>query len=373
MDDDSRMKRADARVTYLLKVLALIALAALMLSSTMQFLARIQSVTIILIGTVFFTYLIYPAVHWLRGRGVSLSGAIAIVYVVALGILALAISFVIPPLVNEAKQLTLAMPGFIKATQAYIADPNSPGLRLLPAALREYLATIPAQIADYVQTQAAAMATSLLAIVLSAFGVIATLVIIPILSIYLIFEAEGLTAAAVGLIPVKGRPETLRVLADLDKVLGGFVRGQVIVGATIGACITIALLIMHVPYGLLIGVAAGILDIIPYIGAIATFIPGVGLAYASGGWQHALIVAIIFLGVFQAEGHFIAPRIVSESVGLSPLVVIIAILIGGELLGIPGMFIAVPVAGVLRVLRTHFVPTRAPQHVPEPATVRGDA
>jgi predicted PurR-regulated permease PerM len=373
MEDDSRMRRADARVGYWLKVLALIALAAFMLSSALQFLARIQSVTVILIGTVFFTYLVYPAVRRLRARGISLGGAIAIVYVAAAAVFALGISFVVPPLVNEIKQLTVAMPGFIKSTQAYIANPYSPGLRYLPAGLREYLASIPAQLGDYVQAQAAAISTSLLAIVLSAFGVVATLVIIPILSIYLIFEAEELTAAAVGLIPMKGRPETLRILADLDKVLGGFIRGQVIVGATIGGCITIGLLIMHVPYALLIGVAAGVLDIIPYIGAIATFVPGVALAYASGGWQHAAIVAIIFIGVFQAEGHFIAPKIVSESVGLSPLVVIIAILIGGELLGIPGMFIAVPFAGMLRVLRTHFVPTRAPQHVPEPAAVRGDA
>ena len=146
------------------------------------------------------------------------------------------------------------------------------------------------------------------------------------------------------------------MLADLDKVLGGFIRGQVIVGATIGACITIALLIMHVPHGLLIGVMSGVLDIIPYIGAIATFVPAVGLAYASSGWQHALIVALIFIGVFQAEGHFISPKIVSESVGLSRWVVVVAGLIGGELLGIAGMFRAVAVAGMIRVLRQHYIP-----------------
>jgi predicted PurR-regulated permease PerM len=372
MNDDSRMRRAEAHVTYWLKVLALISLAVLMLSYTFGFLERIAPVTIILVGTVFFTYLIYPAVHWLRSRGLSKGGAIAFVYVSALVLFGFALSFIVPPFLKETKDLTGSMPAFVRSASAYIANPDSPGLRYLPLQLRDYLATVPVQLGDYVQTQAAAISTSILSILLSAFGIIATLVVIPILSIYLIFEAEGLTAAAVGLMPLGGRPETLRVLADLDKVLGGFIRGQVIVGATIGICITIGLTIVHVPYALVIGIAAGVLDIIPYIGAVATFIPAVMLGFQSGGWQHAVIVALIFVAVFQAEGHFISPRIVSESVGLSPLVVIVAVLVGGELLGIPGMFIAVPIAGMLRVLRQHFVPTHAPAHVPEPAAVRGD-
>jgi len=361
MDDDSRARRADARVTYWLKVLALITLAVVMLSSTLHFMARISSVTIIVIGTIFFTYLIHPAVRWIHARGVPIGGAIAIVYLAALGVVAFAMSFVVPPLVNEVKQLTVAFPGYIKATQAYIGDPNN--LHFLPGSVRDYLVNLQGQVVDYIQGQAATITSSFLGILRSTFAIIATLVVIPILSIYLIFEAPQLRAAAVGLIPMKGRPETLRLLADLDKVLGGYVRGQVIVGATIGTCITIGLLIMHVPYAVLIGVAAGVLDLIPYIGAIATFVPAVGLAYASGGWQHVVIVALIFIVVFEAEGHFIAPKIVSESVGLSPLVVIVAVLIGGELLGIPGMFIAVPTAAILRVLRMHFVPTRAPQRL----------
>lgn len=350
------MSPGEARVTYALKVLALVTLTTFMVVSILQFLGRIPAVTIILVGTLFFTYLIYPAVRWIHGRGLSLGLSIGIVYLVALGIVAFGLSYVIPPLVNEIRQLTVDMPGYVRLAQAFTTDPNNPALRILPMEAREYLAGLPSQFGTLVQTYAASTATRILAILLSAFSLIATLVVIPVLSIYLIFEAETLIAAAVGLLPQRGRPETLRVLVDLDKVIGGFIRGQVIVGATVGACITIGLLIAHVPYALLIGVATGILDIIPYIGAIATFIPALALGFATGGWQHAAIVAAIFIVVFQAEGHFIAPRIVSESVGLSPLVVIVAVLIGGELLGIPGMFLAVPVAGMIRVLRMHFMP-----------------
>jgi predicted PurR-regulated permease PerM len=199
------------------------------------------------------------------------------------------------------------------------------------------------------------------------------------------------------MIPLAIRPKTLDVLGDMERVVGGFIRGQVIVGATIGALITIMLSIMHVKYGVLIGVAAGVLDIIPYVGAVAAFVPAVLLALFQDGasvqsLQHAALVAILFVLIFQAEGHFISPKIVSESVGLSPLWVIIAVLIGADLAGIAGMFIAVPVAGMVRVLIAHFVPkasvaeakpelTAEPRERPKPearparpkATPRGQA
>lgn len=351
--------RAEARVTYALKVLALVTIAGFILVMVLQFLYRIKTFAIIAIGTIFFTYLIYPSIRWLRGRGVSLGGAIAIVYIAIAGVVAFFLSFVIPPLIGEVKELVVQTPSFVQNTQASIESPHSPLAHFLPESLRDWLAQLPSQFVLNVQQYATTAATSFLGILVSTFSVVGTVIIIPVLSIYLLLEGDELSRAAVGLIPNKSRAKTLRVLEDLDRVIGGFVRGQALVGATIGAAITVALLALHVPYALLIGVMAGVLDFIPYIGAIATFIPAVALAMASGGWQHGLIVAVVFAGVFQAEGQFIAPRIVSESVGLSPLVVIVAVLIGGDLLGIPGMFLAVPVAGLIRVLRHHYVPQRA--------------
>ena len=195
---------------------------------------------------------------------------------------------------------------------------------------------------------------------------------IPVLSVYLLFEAPDLMRVAITAIPPRARPKSLAVLHDLDKVLGGFIRGQFLVGATIGTLITIVLLIFKVKYGLLIGVAAGLFDIIPYVGALVAFVPATLIALFNDGWQHALIIAILFVVIFQLEGHFVAPRIVSESVGLSPLLVIVAILIGGELAGIGGMFLAVPIAGILKVLAEHTMPQYAPAELspaPPPVTV----
>ncbi|HMD01508.1 MAG TPA: AI-2E family transporter, partial [Candidatus Baltobacteraceae bacterium] len=203
---------------------------------------------------------------------------------------------------------------------------------------------------------AAAQASGALGFVLSTFVLLATVVVIPIVSVYLMMETPDILGGFMRAVPPRARPKTEQVLRDLNGVLGGFIRGQVLVGAVIGAAITLALLATHVRYAVLIGVIAGIFDIIPYVGAIVAFIPSTLLALVHDGWQHALIVALLMIGIFQAEGHLIQPKIISDSVGLSPLAVIVAILIGGDLLGIAGMFLAVPLAAMLRVLVRDLVP-----------------
>ena len=213
------------------------------------------------------------------------------------------------------------------------------------------------------------LASRTLAILLSTAGVLATAVAIPVVAAYLILDAEGIKRRILMLIPITARPKALAITSDFEKVLGGFIRGQLIVASVIGVAISIMLILFHVKYGLLIGIAAGVLDLIPYVGAVAGFIPAVTIAAFSGGFTHALEVAIAFMVIFQLEGQFVSPMVVSESVGLSPFIVIVAILIGADLGGVAGMFIAVPVAGMLRVLVVNAVPKE--QQITETAHAKG--
>jgi predicted PurR-regulated permease PerM len=352
-----RRSRGERRVTYALKILATIALAALMASAVIAFFGRIPSVAIILIGATFFTYAIYPVVRRLNAS-MPLLWAIVIVYVVILSLIAFLAAFVIPALVHDVQSLAAAMPALVQRAQRFFEDPTNPLIAHLPSSMRATLANLPPQIARFAQTYAGEAATRVLGILLSIVSIVATVVVIPVLSVYLMIEAPQLIDSFILRLPQGARSKTTDIVRDLDKALGGFIRGQLLVGATIGACITIALLILHVRYAVLIGVLAGLFDIIPYVGAIVGFVPSVLLALADDGWRHALVVAAVFIGIFQLEGHFIAPKIVSDSVGLSPLMVIVAILIGGELLGIGGMFLAVPVAAMIRVFALHAFPER---------------
>ena len=363
-----RRSRGERRVTYALKVLALVALAAVTLSAILQFFGRVAGVTVILVGATFFTYAIYPIVRRLNTR-MPLIWAIVVVYLAIGALVAFALAVIVPALTNDIQGLAAAAPSFVKSTQQILNDPKTPFVMHLPGPLRAYLLTLPPQLEHFARVYAGDAASRLLALALSVASLAATLVVIPVISVYLMIEAPDLTNGFVSRLPPRMQQRSSAIVHDLDKALGGFIRGQLLVGATIGVCITVALLVLHVRYAVLIGVIAGLFDVIPYVGAVVGFVPSVSLALLDSGWHHALLVAIVFVAIFQAEGHFIAPKIVSGSVGLSPLMVIVAILVGGELLGIGGMFLAVPVAAVVRVLVIHTLPIRRglPPSVARPA------
>lgn len=354
----ARRSRNERRVTYALKVLGLIVVSAVILGAVLAFVVRVSSVAIVVIGATFFTYVIYP---WVRrlSRRVPLGAAIAIVYVTIAIAVGFGVAVVVPALAADAQSLVKAGPGMVRTAQDYLSDPTRAPFRWLPENVRAYAVTLPLQLERLAAQYAGEAARGALGFVLSTVALLATVVVIPVLSVYLMFEWPGVLAGFMRAVPPRARPKTQAVLHDLDRVLGGFIRGQLTVGAAVGIAITLMLLVMHVKYAVLIGVAAGLLDVIPYVGAVVAFVPSVLIALFTDGATHALLVAGLFVVIFQLEGHVIAPRIVSDSVGLTPLAVIIAILIGAELGGPLGMFLAVPVAAVLRVLFLHAIPRYA--------------
>ena len=342
-------------MTFAIKVMTLIVLIVALTWGLLVVIGAIRTVAIILVGAIFLTYLVHPVVMRLR-RYMPLGAAIAITYAAIIVLFLVGAAVVIPPLLGDLRQLAASYPDLVARTTVMVTDPHNWVYERLPQAGRDYVATIPAQLGTIVQRYGMGAATQAVGILLSTVSLLATIVVMPIISIYILLEGDAVRRGVVLLVPAGGRPAASALLDDIDKVFGGFIRGQIIVGAIIGALITVMLLLMHVRYAVLIGVLAGIFDLIPYVGSLVGFIPAVTLAWVDNGFIHALIVAGLFAAIFQAEGNFISPKIVSDTVGLSPLWVIIAIMVGGELLGIAGMFIAVPIAGMIHVVLQHFVP-----------------
>ena len=109
-------------------------------------------------------------------------------------------------------------------------------------------------------------------------------------------------------------------------------------------------MLLRVPYPYLFGLLAALGDLIPYVGAVLAFVPAFLSSVMTNGWVNALLVTVAFVAIFEIEGHLIAPNVVGSQVRLSAFVVIVALLIGGEVAGLFGMLVAVPVAGVVRVV-----------------------
>jgi predicted PurR-regulated permease PerM len=139
------------------------------------------------------------------------------------------------------------------------------------------------------------------------------------------------------------------IMDHISAKMGNYLRGQLLLMLSIGVVIGIALAILGVPYPLLLGIWAGLMELFPYVGPVLGAVPGVFLAFTTLGMVKGLIALVIYLIVQQLENQFLAPKIMGKALGLSPVVIIFALLIGGKLFGLVGLLIAVPVAGAISV------------------------
>ncbi|MGA8533556.1 MAG: AI-2E family transporter [Candidatus Tumulicola sp.] len=346
---DPRSWLTDKRLTFAFKLVGLIVLLCYAAGFVVGFLTQIRAVVYILIGTIFLAYLIYPAVHRLRRR-LPLAVAILLVYaVVAIGIAALG-WLVVPRVSDDIGAFVRHYPELSARVNSFLYDPNDSVTSRLPDWMRAEIARIPAEVALWVKTRGIESAGHVVLVLAGGFAAIATFVIVPLMTAYLLLDLENLQRGLSSMVPPRRWRATLGFLSDVDAVVGGFIRGQLLVALSVGVLITIALLVLHVRYAFFLGMIAVIGDLVPYVGAVLAFLPAFSIAWLNNGIVNALLVLAAFVAIFEAEGHLLAPSIVSKTVHLSPFVVLLALLIGGELGGIFGLLVAIPVAGILRVI-----------------------
>ena len=344
----------DDRLNRTLKILAVAALAVALLWALVWFLHRILAVVIVVGGAVFFAYLIYPLVHRLYRRFPRWL-AILCVYALLAIVLGLATALLGPKLGWEARSFARDFPQIVQQAQDQALSANNAFLSTIPVEQREAAIKLIDGMLATVQRNAGEIGRQILTFVLSLASIVTAFVIVPVLAFYILMDADRMRDSFLRLIPSGYRATTLSILQDIDAVLGGFIRGQILVSACVAVLITVMLLALRIKYALLIGVFAGIVNIIPYLGAIVGAVPAVLIALFTHGVGWALLVVAGFVLVNQAEGHIIAPNVVGQRVGLTPLMVVIAILTGAELGGILGMFIAVPLAGVIKAMVARFL------------------
>jgi len=337
------------------KILLSLVLIGVMLYYALHFIERIGLVALVIVGAIFFAYLVYPVVRWLN-RKLHLILAILVVYAVLAALIAIGLSYLIPSISNEIARLSHDGPTILAKIQNFLTSPSTPILGHAPDVVRKELAQLPSQTITWFQTHGGGAATGALTVLVGTAAFLGALIVVPVLGAYLLYDSEVIKRFFMGFVPERRRNAMLGLLGELEEVLGGFIRGQLLVGATVGIIIAVGLMLAHVPYAILIGAIAGALDLIPYIGPVIAFVPAFAIGFSNGGIQEGALVAVVFVIANQLEGHVIAPNIVSRTIKLSPSAIVLAVLIGGELYGVAGMFVAVPVAGIIRVLLLHVIP-----------------
>ncbi len=184
------------------------------------------------------------------------------------------------------------------------------------------------------------------------------LLITPVVAFYLLKDWDRITAGILTLVPEDRRERWLVIAGDVDRVLSGFVRGQLLVMAADAVLYATGWLAIGLPYALVLGLLAGLLAIVPFLGPLFALLTALAVALGSWGVDPPMLAAVVgvFLLVQAIEGSVLSPRLVGSQVGLHPVLVLFAVFAGGELAGVLGVFLAVPVAAVALVLLRHALP-----------------
>jgi len=295
-------------------------------------------------------YLQTPLADRLERAGINRSiGALLIVSVVILAIVIVAL-IVVPMLVQQAAGLIDNLPTYAGRVQAYIADPSRPWLSHLVGTPDTNKSVL-----DIVKESAGGMSVFLHSLYAGGKAIasfISVLIVMPVVAYYLIVDWHGMVNICDSWVPVHFRPEVREISREINTAIAGFLRGQTAVCLILGSYYALALSLVHLNYGLLIGVISGIITFVPYIGSMTGFVIGVSVAIAQfwPEWQWILVVVGIFLFGQFTEGNILAPKMVGENVGLHPVWVIFAMFAFGYLFGFVGLLIAVPLAAAMGVL-----------------------
>ena len=310
-----------------------------------------------------------PVVDFLEARGLPRMPSTLAVCVLLVAIFIIFWAFILPPIYNETKSLVHGMPGMIEnANGQLIAQAKD-----MPQVQDWLNVNLPIFQQDLPKYTAAAIG-HILAPVGSAFGFILGFGFVPIYVFYFIADQDHLARHWHEFVPFRPgrlRDEAIGVTTEFSQVLVNYLRGQIIVAAVNGLLTFMGLWIIGVPYSLVLGIVAGALSIVPFLGIIASILPAIILGFISAGddktmmlWlpQNSwilikpLLVLVVFALVQMSESMFVSPRVQSHSTGLHPLVIILGILIWSMLLpGLLGPIVAVPLTCAVVVLLRRYV------------------
>jgi predicted PurR-regulated permease PerM len=296
-------------------------------------------------------YFLDPIADKLEARRVPRGLATAFILLAFFFVVGGLLMLLFPMLQGQIIELAELVPGMIEAARQYIEPLLKEFMAGLPP---DAMAEIKTTISDFAGN-AAKWITKLLASVWSGgialFNILSLLIITPVVAFYLLRDWDLITAKVDSWLP-RGAHSTIRTqLSDIDATLAAFVRGQATVCLVLGLIYGIGLSMIGLKSGLLVGLGAGFISFIPYLGAASGLVVGVGIAlFQFPEWMPIFIVAGIFLFGQTLESYVLTPRLVGDRVGLHPVWIIFALMAGGALFGFTGILLAVPMAAVIGVL-----------------------
>ncbi len=329
----------EIRTRTILRILGTVVVVAALL----QLFWIAQSVLTWFLVSLFLALALDPFVSWVERRGrVKRGAAIGVVYLtLALALVGIGALFV-PKLVTEVN-------GFVEATPGYVHDLTQ-GRGRLGFLERKYqvVEKVREQVKKGGASRILGLSGAAVAVTKGVITVIVATITIIVMTFFMLLEGRVWVERFYGLLSAESQTRWRAVGRDIYRTVGGYVTGNLLISVVAGVSATVVLLLMGVPYAVALGLLVAVLDLIPLAGATVAGLVVVGVAFLHSV-PAGIVVAVFVIVYQQIENHFLQPVVYGRTVKLSPLVVLIAVLVGAEIAGILGALGAIPVAGTIQV------------------------
>lgn len=312
----------------------------------------LQGILLPFIAGLVLAYFLDPVADALEDLGLPRIAAVVLILAFSIFVLAMAMFLLVPVLIDQIGKFAANLPGIITTLVNRFNEAAPDWAKELLEQSGTNLPNSASAIAARAAGWIATLLSSLLSGGLALVNLLALLVITPIVAFYLLIDWDRMVNQVDSWLP-RPHVETIRALArEIDDAMAGFIRGQAVVCLLLGLFYAVGLSVAGLNFGLLIGLAAGILSFVPYVGSFVGFVLSIGVALVQfwPNWLHISAVAAIFaLGQF-IEGNFLSPKLVGDRVGLHPVWLMFALFAFGYLFGFAGLLMAVPLAAATGVL-----------------------
>ena len=309
------------------------------------------------LASVIIAYILNPFMKFLEGKKIKRLYAIILIYIIiTLSICVLAIG-IFPSTFRQFKHLLFSLPDMVKNFVDY-SDSIRQNLFTDTPFINEMINSINGQlvkIANTLLSSSATWITGMVAGISNFIGIVIQLILIPVITFYLLLEKDKIFDVIGKKVPVRYENFLVKIWRELDESLSMFVRGRIIMAIFVGVATMIYLMAFGIEFSFVIGVITCVADIIPYIGPFLGFVPAVLLALFKGPFT-AFWVAVLFCFVQWLENNILGPKILGDSTGMHPLIVLILLIIGGGMFGVLGMIFSVPIAAVIKIIYKHTKP-----------------
>jgi len=277
-----------------------------------------------------------PLVDWLTKNGVNKALSVALTYLLAVSFLALLLFSALPPLIEETRDFVNKMPVFINGLMDTFNRGSVPGITS-------------DNITDIISRRLDSALSNLLSVAFNIFSLFISFVTIAVFTFYLLLERDRMNKNLFVLFPHSQKKRVINLAHKIEEKLGAWVRGIGVLMFLVGLATYLGLSILGVEFALPLAVIAGILEIVPIIGPITAAIPAVIIAFAQSPILGLATIALFVL-IQQLENNILVPKVMEKAVGLSPLITIFALLVGGALFGVIGALLSVPAAAIGQVI-----------------------